>query len=294
MGSADPDDHASLVAFIRARDKWFALAAGERVPVGARWGVLSVVDLGELNLPSGELGACDPYVFLDGCEAWLTLPPGRYPVKVSVADLSPQQDGSDRVEAYVTLLVDPDAEEARQETLQGSDWGGVGVDAGTVCFVDADAARRAFEVVHDWEAVVEGPNGWFERMNDPNHLGSGFANVLLPGLTDGSNLVMCHSGWGDGIYPVVVGYDEKGRVVRVHIDLGVIGAPRQAPTPAAPPPAPTEAMKLKAVALMSIGSFVLMAVGLALRWPVELIVGAVLAWTALAYGVWYWSLKRRH
>lgn len=281
MGSADPEDWAAIRAWLDARGGWFALAAGQRVPVGPRWGVLSVVDLGALNLPTGALGACDPFVFLEGCPAWVQLPPGRYPVRLTIADLSAAQDGSDVVEAYVTLLVDPAAEEVRREVLDG----GIGVDAGTVAFVDAGSARAAYAGFDGWEALVEGPGGWFARMDDPAHLGPGRANLPLPGVDDGGNVVLCHSGWGDGIYDVVVGYDAQDRVVRVHIDLDVVAAP--SPPRAAPPPqrGPTERTRLQALAVMLPGTFAILGLGLARGWPVEVAIGAVLAWTAFSYAV---------
>jgi hypothetical protein len=34
--------------------------------------------------------------------------------------------------------------------------------------------------------------------------------------------VIIHSGWDDGIYPVIGGYSEDGRLVRVHIDFMVV------------------------------------------------------------------------
>jgi len=34
--------------------------------------------------------------------------------------------------------------------------------------------------------------------------------------------VLAHSGWGDGGYPVISGYDAAGVLVAVHIDLYVV------------------------------------------------------------------------
>ncbi len=282
MGSGDIEDWKAIRDWLDAHGKFFALVDGKRVPVGRRWAVLSVADLGELHLSSGELGACDPFVFLEGCESWVTLEPGNYPVKVTLADLSPDTDGSDMVEAYVTLLVDAQAEEVWQKVLPG----GIGVDAGCVCFVDAEAARRCFEVFDDWEELVQGPGGWFEQMDNPNHLGPGRANVLLPGLDDGSNIAFCHSGWGDGFYSVVLGYDAENRLIRVHIDLGVVcGFPHDESVRLPTRPTPTERSKGLTALFMTLGTFLIFAFGIWQKWPVEDIIGAVLVWTALAMGV---------
>jgi hypothetical protein len=56
-------------------------------------------------------------------------------------------------------------------------------------------------------------------MDSPDHIRAGIANIRLPNATDDANIVICHSGWGDGFYPVVGGYDAAGSLVGVHIDL---------------------------------------------------------------------------
>jgi hypothetical protein len=269
MGSADPEDWTAIRDWLDAQGRWFALAAGQRVPVGAGWATLAVIDLGELHLPSGQIGACDPFMGLGEGAAWLTVPPGRYPVKLTIA----QKGLLDAYEAYLTLLVDPDADEVRREERQDDNWGGIGVDAGAVCFVDAEAARRCVDA--DWEAITGGPGGWIERLHDPASAG---INLPLPGDVD-ANIVICRSGFGDGIYPVIVGYDAADRVVRVHIDLLVIG---HHPAPNAPvPPAPPRRRYL-AIALMSGPTLVLVGVVAVLHAPVEIAVFGSLAWAMFA------------
>jgi hypothetical protein len=56
-------------------------------------------------------------------------------------------------------------------------------------------------------------------MDNPDHIRAGLANIPLPLATEGTNIVISHSGWGDGFYPVVGGYDATGGLVAVHIDL---------------------------------------------------------------------------
>lgn len=55
----------------------------------------SIMDLGEVYVPSGKLEASDPYVSL-GNSITVPIPPGRYPVKVTLVDLSleDEEDGS--------------------------------------------------------------------------------------------------------------------------------------------------------------------------------------------------------
>jgi hypothetical protein len=102
------------------------------------------------------------------------------------------------------------------------------VDAGTACFVDEGALGRGMPDERDWLAQIfdnDTPDCWFAHMDDPAHIRPGLANIPLPLTAKDSsagNIVIVHSGWGDGVYPVVGGYDATGVLVRVHIDFLVV------------------------------------------------------------------------
>ena len=102
---------------------------------------------------------------------------------------------------------------------------GFPVDAGTACFVDNQAVRCCMPDSSDWYNEVfdnASAKSWFNRMDDPSHIRDGIANIELPLAKHGENIVVVHSGWGDGSYPVVGGYDSTGNLVRVHIDFLVV------------------------------------------------------------------------
>jgi hypothetical protein len=101
---------------------------------------------------------------------------------------------------------------------------GFPVDAGTACFVDQGAVEALMPDGNWYEDLFDNgtSNSWFARMDDPRHIREGIANIPLPLATQGENIVIIHSGWGDGHYPVVGGYDTSGRLVRVHIDFLVV------------------------------------------------------------------------
>lgn len=108
------------------------------------------------------------------------------------------------------------------------EWYGVGVDAGTVSFVDVDAIGPGMpEDASSWyqEVFDSGrEDSWFNRMDADDPLPAGTANVILPRAANGENLVLSHSGWGDGFYPLVVTRDADGAILGVHIDLLVVGS----------------------------------------------------------------------
>ncbi len=85
-----------------------------------------------------------------------------------------------------------------------------------------DDSVRLEEIFDDGTA-----DSWFSRMDDPAQVRAGIANIPLPLATDGANLVLFHSGWGDGWYPVIGGYDAGSALVAVHIDFFVIPDPAQ-------------------------------------------------------------------
>ncbi|MEV8215455.1 DUF4241 domain-containing protein [Leifsonia sp. NPDC077715] len=216
---------------------------------------LSVVELGELNVASGRLGACDPFAYLQD-QVVVPVPPGRYPVFVTVADVSQAQDGSHMREAYLSVVLSgaepASVEAAPKESGRPGDgrfWG-VGVDAGTVAFVDADAIPRCMPAdVTDWYSEVfdtGGADGWFAQMDSDTPYPAGTANIVLPRATDGENLVLSHSGWGDGFYPLLQSVSAEGTVTAIHIELLVVGEPEaQEPEPKpvsaeAPTPEPSK------------------------------------------------------
>lgn len=195
---------------------------------GTRWSH-RVHDLGVLRVPSGRLEASDPFVNL-GESFVVRITPGDYPVRVTVADVSDEQNGTHLREAYLSVVLrEGTAVRAEaltpegRETAPEGEFYGVGVDAGTVGFADADAVSRCMPT-GDWYNQVFDTgraDSWFGLMDSAQHLIPGCANVVMPAATAGENVVLCHSGWGDGFYPVVGTFDAESRMLAVHIDLQV-------------------------------------------------------------------------
>ena len=220
-------------------DYWSALLDGGRVPVDeGKDYTLSVVDCGFLVMPTGRLVACDPFAALEKTSnRFVQVPPGRYRVLVTLADVSDDNDGSHVREAYATLMLDEMAVETKRRIItperdaacspEMDDDGmfcGFPVDAGTACFVDQGAVEALMPDGDWYKDIFDNgtPNSWFEQMDDPSHIRAGIANISLPHSQQGENIVIVHSGWGDGFYPVVGGYDASERLVRVHIDFFVV------------------------------------------------------------------------
>lgn len=206
---------------------WRALRPGAVVLDGEPHEIV-VVDCGELYLPSGRLVTADPFVTMTRANDYYAVPPGRYPVRVTLDETMGR-------EMYVSLLLSRAPEVARAPLIpfhpngepypapeEGDEYG-VPVDTGTVCFVDDEAVRRGMpEDEMEWyESVFDTgeDSSWFSQMDATTPLRAGIANMPLPRATDGANIILCHSGWGDGFYPVIGGFDAGEKLVAVHIDL---------------------------------------------------------------------------
>jgi len=59
-------------------------------------------------------------------------------------------------------------------------------------------------------------------MDDPKHIRVGVANIRLPLARSNENIIIIHSGWGDGVYPVVGSFDARHQLLAVHIDFFVV------------------------------------------------------------------------
>jgi hypothetical protein len=198
-------------------------APGSRCAAG-RPCTTTVARVAELELPTGRIIACDPLVYADGTPAFSrTVPPGRYPVDACVAQLEP---GHVRV-AAIRVVFQPGAPDrwspAETEGPDGLVGHGYGVDAGLGCVMDARArdllvaAQRAVGDARPhgnyYDDVLEAELGDREWVD----------HHPAPGRTE--NVVIVHSGWGDGVYGSTWGLDADGKPVWLVTDFRVLMAP---------------------------------------------------------------------
>lgn len=186
-----------------------ALRTGRLDAAGETW-ELTTRHLGELHLPSGELG-CWGLGALDELPSVL-LDPGDYPVVATYA--------LEGVPAYLSLVV-AEGEPAVAEVLRDDDGipVGVPVDMAAVAFVDGEGLAAGMPQGDWYEDVVTGEDSWFDAtaMNGP---AQGAALLDLP---RGGNVAFAQL-LGDGWAPLVGTYDARGRLLAVHL---VLDAPEE-------------------------------------------------------------------
>lgn len=174
---------------------------------------VEVRDAGTLQMPSGQLTATDPaWIKADDKPFTVTVPPGSYPVQLSVvrSDDDPEHR---RVAAARLAVRDIPVESWEMALTAGQDpralpdaeFYGFDVDAGMGCFYDASAAA----------SFAHQPRGWLDQFDLPR------LAFTAPASDPGSsaNLIAYHSGWGDGSYPVWIGRSADGEVACFVADM---------------------------------------------------------------------------
>ncbi len=209
---------------------WAPLQSGVIDVLGRPCG-LRVADVGSLYLPSGRLCCFDPLAEFPDEMPFVALRPGRYPVRVTFADLSGRFDGSNVRAAYLSLVVQRAREDQRRPLkpvyrsgrrarfLEDDAFWGVAVETGVAAMVD----QEAFERLTGDAWFDDLPDQWTRALDDPRRLEEGIANVPLPDAQAGESLVLCQTGEEDAYYPIMGSFDRRGHLLAVHLDFAVVG-----------------------------------------------------------------------
>lgn len=194
---------------------------------------VDTLDIGEINLPTGEILACDPLVELGEARTYIQKTPiGKFPVKICVV---PSESYGDRYacvkvefnknKPVVYELAVTGNEEEMNEAGE-DEYYGFGVDAGMGCVADK---KSQDEYSKYWKKLEEEGNAdnpyddIFEELLEESFKKfpkyqrdcGDWADFIIPD-TD-LNIPVFASGWGDGYYPSYFGYDEKGELCGFYI-----------------------------------------------------------------------------
>lgn len=177
-----------------------------------------------LNLPTGKLIICDPFVGDDTPPFDEALSPGKYTMAISyLMPLSPKNKSKKsgktlkieelkKVAAATLWFKKINPENLSWKLATAGNRKDFPVDSATVCFIDQSALQPLFEIqnVHNRMPVYE--KVW---KSDDGHL-------ILNEKTQ-ANIVAFPSGSGDGSYFALYGIDwRSGQLACITVDFGVV------------------------------------------------------------------------
>lgn len=195
---------------------------------------LFVLDMGEVNFPSGKIIVRDPLVWLSKRELpyLQTVPVGKYRLETLVAKIEEDHyryvatrvkfTDQDPVAYYEALSGDEDLDSFDEGSFYG-----FAVDAGLATVVDVETRDAYCDFEEAWYKENPDKNIYddffaevFRQSFIENPLyqrhGGDWINFKIPG-TDLS-IPMIQSGFGDGVYPVYFGYDKDNQLCDLVIE----------------------------------------------------------------------------
>jgi hypothetical protein len=184
-----------------------------------------VVRVGELEVPTGKIVACDPLVFPEEPPFTRTIRPGRHRVEIAIARVSPEDE-----RCAAARLVVRDVPVARWEpaALEGDqlapgDLPGYGVDAGLGCFMDAGCRQTLLAALRDVNENYY--DDVLARELDRKRFTVDWT-LHVPDASKPDNVAIFSSGWGDGIYTTYAGLDARDEVVCLVTDFQIVDSAR--------------------------------------------------------------------
>lgn len=196
---------------------------------------VELLNIGEVNISSGQIIACDPLVGLYDCQPFMqTVPVGKYPLQICVAL---NEEYGDRYAAVKLCISDNKpayydcgmvGNENLDDEIEEYEFFGFSVDAGMGCLADFQA-QKAFNAYWnkrlEEESDIDPYNDLFCDLLEDNYQkhpklqreGGDWLNWNIP--ESQLNIPIFASGWGDGYYPTYFGYDENHNLCGVYIQF---------------------------------------------------------------------------
>ncbi|AZA14537.1 DUF4241 domain-containing protein [Corynebacterium choanae] len=192
---------------------------------------VTLVDAGLLPCPSGSLMVFDPMVVRDRAAVpGITVPVGTYPVTLAVSGVP---DDPCYLAAKVTITPRPIIRLApARGTADGHTFESISccVDAGMAALADAATLRHYLAHCERLQASSPTFHRYDELFAEPlrhqavtqPRMHSSYGDWLrwtVPNTADTATMVLTTSGFGDGCYPCLVGYDEEDICSAVFVEF---------------------------------------------------------------------------
>ena len=187
-----------------------------------------LINMGSLQVPTGQLVACDPFMCAGSAPFTRRVPPGTYAVRLRRTDL---QEAGWRI-ALAMLIIDPDepAVSIEEAELEQGGADGYFVDSGLGALMD-EAARAQLSAVLAAFFRAEPKGNYYDDVlaaefkhsaddpGDPDDIGQ-WNMHSLPGTR--LNVAMFASGMGDGAYRSYWALGKDGKPVALVTDFGIL------------------------------------------------------------------------
>ena len=189
--------------------------------------VTKKLNIGMLNILSGKIIACDPFMISKEDRPYhQEIPVGEYPVSIIIAKNSENDD--ERIAAAIIdfLPLLPErwimATKGNQNLskLPENHVFGYGVDSGTGSFLDLETAKV---LVHNFMTNENYFSELYEHF-DKNYISTRSWVIYETDPGKKLNIAMFSSGYGEGYYPSYWGYANDSSVVCLITDFGVLGS----------------------------------------------------------------------
>ena len=184
--------------------------------------LVETFDAGKINLPSGQLVACDPILTSDMLPFTVNFPAGDFPVYV-------HKERESGCIAYVEIAFNQDAvtrwemaltEGQNLKELAKEEIFGYPVESGMGCFMDVQtqAALNKLELDlynkkgDDFEGIYA--EFFHSHFFDTKGAIDQFA-FLKPSSDISGTIFAFETGYGEGFYASYIGYNEKGQVAKI-------------------------------------------------------------------------------
>jgi Protein of unknown function (DUF4241) len=196
---------------------------------------LNLLPIGNITIPTGDIMVRDPLVYLnrDAAPYFQKVFTGTFPLTICVVTVDENHyryaavkvEFTDRTPKRFTEALIGDE---NLESVQEGEFFGFNVDAGLGTVVDVKTRDAYVEFLEGWKK--ENPNGniyddYFAAIfaqsykDHPSYQRSGgdYINWTIPNTS--LSVPMFQSGFGDGVYPAYLGWDEKNEICQLVIQF---------------------------------------------------------------------------
>jgi len=197
-----------------------AFSEGTQIYVGTSLLTFHSINIGNINVESGNIIACDPVMMYNNLPFNTKFLIGQFPVQLAIAKID-----SNEIIAYSRILFSSKPvvnwefaliEGQKPISIFGDSAYFYPVDGGLGQFIDEKMYSKFDKM--DSNAQSEVIDSLIEELDKNAHASKQYADFTFKNL----HIIAFSSGLGDGRYSTYVGYDESGKPCRLLTDFDIV------------------------------------------------------------------------